>query len=134
MKTKAQEIAAEEPYTLIKAPGYTPPIYYWIKRPNGTQIGPFEHEHASKMRKELNVAYATGQQDRWIPLSERVPDEGQRILATDVHGFVRLTVLQRRHMRSNGSSNGELMWNIGSSPQVFQLMTHWMPLPPSPTS
>lgn len=73
MTTRAEEIAG--PY---KASGNNA-----IHLPGG-QIIIIQHtSERNEILKLLNAAYKQGQQDRWIPLSERYPERGSRFVLWD---------------------------------------------------
>ena len=111
MTTRAEEIAAE--------------LYY-------TQ--PWEKEEDRQLFSELNAiaereqaafvnGHKQGQQDRWVSVSERLPEDG-----TDVFVFTKYKY------RGVGCIT-EGYWYLTISPETDQedgVVTHWMPLPPSP--
>ncbi|HNR56349.1 MAG TPA: DUF551 domain-containing protein [Flavobacteriales bacterium] len=88
---------------------------------------------------------------RWIPVNERLPDDGQRCLchlpgnqvylpgktgATEVRQVVILRFLKDHFLKnpSRTGYNGEPhFWQgEGSSNKFFAEVSHWMPLPDAP--
>ena len=111
MTTRAEEIAAEGPYTA-----------QWSDREAGYVVtGPTEdgtyamsEGSANVYAMQLNAAYKQGQQDRWISVEERLPEPGQRVLCHSDVGSDRIIAY--------------LSIASGFPSEV----THWMPLPSPP--
>ncbi len=92
-----------------------------------------------KEQEAVEDALALLKKQRWIPVSERLPDVGQSVLVYAVgkiDGFIgeHVTEICKRFvMRFLPSSPGHEVW---SSPYQFfhtdYEITHWMPLPEMP--
>ena len=87
----------------------------------------------------------------WTPVSERLPEDGQRVLAYLPKNAVYLpgktgateerNVIVLRFMKDwfvknasvSGKANGDHFWlGEGSSNHFFSDVSHWMPLPTAP--
>jgi hypothetical protein len=67
---------------------------------------------------------------RWIPVTERLPEFGNCVLAAHEHGVAEMWYGANEHNKTAKGRmpkfkyrGSETMWNV----------THWMPLPPEPT-
>ena len=67
--------------------------------------------------------YEQGKQDamKWIPVTERLPEEGQRVLSVKEEGYVEINCITNR--------TGD--W-FSRAYDPSSVITHWMPLPPAP--
>lgn len=106
---------------------------------------------ARRLAEELNAAYAQGQADaqRWIPVTEKLPNQGDKVIAGHTSGWVWDDIMfldgafrlrknaetggsagykQKDTKKPNGDPAGpdEWLWGGICSP------THWMPIPPRP--
>ena len=126
MTTRAEEIAAEGPYTRVSVPvtDAMMDISAWFKD-WGTDIKPPDKGTKAEavaslrdlMTAILNRAYKQGQQDRWIPVSQfKAPAPGQTILF--------------------GSKNTVRMWtwdaNNDEPPSSWATHYRLIELPPNP--
>ena len=65
---------------------------------------------------------------RWIPVTERLPEEGQRVLTYEKPELI---VVAEMHSRS---VSGGLWWSTDNGHTAYSVFpTHWMPLPAPPT-
>jgi len=65
----------------------------------------------------------------WIPVTERLPEEGQRVL---VYERPEVIVVAEMHSRS---VSGGLWWSADNGHTAYSVFpTHWMPLPAPPES
>ena len=65
---------------------------------------------------------------RWIPVTERLPEEGQRVLAYEKPELI---VVAEMHSRS---VSGGHWWSTDDGHTAYSVFpTHWMPLPAPPT-
>jgi len=63
----------------------------------------------------------------WIPVTERLPEEGQRVLAYEKPELI---VVAEMHSRS---VSGGLWWSTDNGHTAYSVFpTHWMPLPAPP--
>jgi hypothetical protein len=63
----------------------------------------------------------------WIPVSERLPEEGQRVLTYEKPELI---VVAEMHSRS---VSGGLWWSTDNGHTAYSVFpTHWMPLPAPP--
>ena len=100
---------------------------------------PYEKDCTLDSQELMEDALALLKKQRWIPVSERLPDVGQSVLVYAVgkiDGFIgeHVTEICKRFvMRFLPSSPGHEVW---SSPYQFfhtdYEITHWMPLPEMP--
>ena len=73
-------------------------------------------------RHRLNMLW------RWIPVTERLPEEGQRVLAYEKPELI---VVAEMHSRS---VSGGLWWSTDNGHTPYSVFpAHWMPLPAPPT-
>ena len=112
MTTRAEEIAAEGPYRVVDA--------VYVEGPTGRHGRYWNERDAESHAKQFNAAYKQGQQDRWIPVSERLPEERLKVLCYD--NFYRRIGMGARW------DNQSLVLDESDDCEV----THWMPLPPNP--
>ena len=86
-----------------------------------------DNHHAIGMHNGLTLAQAmiinapTIEVPRWIPVSERLPEDGQIVL-TCKNGICEV---QTYEARRNGWVSGRIFWSMA-------FVTHWMPLPDAP--
>ena len=66
---------------------------------------------------------------RWVPVSERLPEEGVRVLVCNIYGGSLPNQGDTGYVVDNGVMEGE-EWCISDDP--FFHVTHWMPLPEPP--
>ena len=66
---------------------------------------------------------------RWIPVEERLPEEGVRVLVCNTYGGSLPNQGDTGYVVDNGVMEGE-EWCITDDP--FFHVTHWMPLPEPP--
>ena len=66
---------------------------------------------------------------RWIPVSERLPEEGVRVLVCNIYGGSLPNQGDTGYVVDNGVMEGE-EWCIPDD--LFFHVTHWMPLPEPP--
>lgn len=82
MTTRAEEIAGEGPYKVERSA-----LEYdkWqVRDANGMPILTIRAKwDAEAVCKAMNAAYKQGQQDRWIPLSDRYPERGSEFILWD---------------------------------------------------
>jgi hypothetical protein len=71
-------------------------------------------------REQLEQA-ASEIERRWIPVEERLPEEGATVL-----GFLGCHVTGWKSYGQAWNKGGEMTWNEGGQP------SHWMPLPEPP--
>lgn len=105
LPTRAEEIAAEEyPENEVFS---TDDMGY-----------PISYDDNRKERAAFAKGYARGQQDRWISVAERLPDDGQSVLTyTPDYSF-----FKKCRIIAYGSIGGGFPCEV----------THWMPLPSPP--
>lgn len=75
----------------------------------------------------LSVIEQMGQERRWIPVSERLPDDGSDILVYCDDG-------EESRIVACNYDNGVWFDCIFCQVTVFKHITHWMPLPQPPTN
>lgn len=125
MSTRAEEIAAEGPYRADWENGMS--VVRDLNAPEGNKIMMMMPDNMEWFAERMNDAhikgYKQGQQDRWISVKDRVPEDDRRVLVTDG-----VSVLETRH---NGSGF--------KMPRPFPAgllvdVTHWceLPSPPNP--
>lgn len=87
----------------------------------------------------------------WIPITERLPEDGARVLchlpgnrvflpgktgANELRAIVILRFARdffRKNPSKTGKAQGDHFWlGEGGSNHFFADVTHWMPLPPGP--
>ncbi len=123
MTTRAEEIAAEGPYTA-----------QWSDREAGYVVtGPTEdgtyamsEGSANVYAMQLNAAYKQGQQDRWISVEERLPEPNIEVLVAFADDTVAGTSQWCR------VKSPDIMGWLGPAENKGKVITHWMPLPPNP--
>jgi hypothetical protein len=65
----------------------------------------------------------------WIPVTERLPEEGQRVLA-----YEKPDVIVVAEMHSRMPLVGGFWWSTDNGHTAYSVFpTHWMPLPAPPT-
>ena len=125
MSTRAEEIAGEGPYTVrydngrYVLDGPTPTVGFWA----------LEEWDAQNHADDLNAAYKQGQQDRWISAKDRLPKEGERVLATDGD-----TVGEVLYVHYGANTRTALAFRRTTTGPVLDDVTHWqlLPTPPNP--
>ena len=75
------------------------------------------------------VAFAKSVEPRWIPVEERLPEEGVRVLVCNIYGGSLPNQGDTGYVVDNGVIEDE-EWCIPDDP--FFHVTHWMPLPEPP--
>lgn len=97
-------------------------IYWQLKKYEDTGISPAQlqviEEEYSKMAKELAELR---QQNRWIPVSERLPDYNEEVLITDG----KYVTIDERYFLENTEDGEAYTWDINGWDDVIA----WMPLP-----
>lgn len=66
----------------------------------------------------------TREAGKWIPVTERLPEEGERVLILDVLSEIDIDFLCDAH--ENEGLVWEHNWDMSG-------ITHWQPLPPAPS-
>jgi hypothetical protein len=129
--TRAEEIAAEGPY---KVERYTRGIgkleYFRVIGPSETGVHSVLTRYiAERQAKLLNRSYKQGQQDRWISAKDRLPKEGERVLATDGD-----TVGEVLYVHYGANTRTALAFRRTTTGPVLDDVTHWqlLPTPPNP--
>ncbi len=135
MTTRAEEIAAEGPYTRVSVPvtDAMMDISAWFKD-WGTDIKPPDKGTKAEavaslrdlMTAILNRAYKQGQQDRWIPVSKRLPEPNIEVLVAFENDTVAGTSQWTR------VKSPDIMGWLGPAENKGKVITHWMPLPSPP--
>ena len=97
-------------------------IYWQLKKYEDTGISPAQlqviEEEYSKMAKELAELR---QQNRWIPVSERLPDYNEEVLITDG----KYVTIDTRYFLENTEDGEAYTWDINGWDDVIA----WKPLP-----
>lgn len=97
-------------------------IYWQLKKYEDTGISPAQlqviEEEYSKMAKELAELR---QQNRWIPVSERLPDYNEEVLITNG----KYVTIDTRYFLENTEDGEAYTWDINGWDDVIA----WMPLP-----
>lgn len=123
MSTRAEEIAAEGPYKVIQLTDRLVPTFVLTGPHHVAAFWATRHD-AKTEADRLNAAYNHGQQDRWISVEDRMPEDGVWVL-----------------IFSAGVTD-DLQWDIGYWDVSGKWkcigwdypVTHWMPLPSPPNS
>jgi|SRR6478736_9631547 len=68
-------------------------------------------------------------QPEWVPVTERLPEIGSRVLCIDNHDFVEIGCFRINH--SHGANKPIFMDEQDEQPSQLN-PTHWMPLPQPP--
>ena len=97
-------------------------IYWQLKKYEDTGISPAQlqviEEECSKMAKELAELR---QQNRWVPVSERLPDYNEEVLITNG----KYVTIDTRYFLENTEDGEAYTWDINGWDDV----SAWMPLP-----
>lgn len=97
-------------------------IYWQLKKYEDTGISPAQlqviEEEYSKMAKELAELR---QQNRWVPVSERLPDYNEEVLITDG----KYVTIDTRYFLENTEDGEAYTWDINGWDDVIA----WKPLP-----
>lgn len=97
-------------------------IYWQLKKYEDTGISPAQlqviEEEYSKMAKELEELR---KQNRWIPVSERLPDYNEEVLITNG----KYVTIDTRYFLENTEDGEAYTWDINGWDDVIA----WMPLP-----
>jgi hypothetical protein len=136
MTTRAEEIAGDGPYTVrydngrYVLDGPTPIVGFWA----------LEEWDAQNHADDLNAAYRQGQQDRWIPVSESLPEKNEVVIGVGVkwtrgdlviHGdcedYDPDTIIGE-----DSPTETLWRWHSDGTPIRDSNVTHWMSLPPNP--
>lgn len=89
------------------------------KAPNGFQFNPTDA--AANMKAAVHFIGSFGQQiPQWIPVEERLPPDGERVLGYDGVRVFEAEVFEGQWLWVSNKAHG---W----------IVTHWMPLPEPPT-
>jgi hypothetical protein len=126
--TRAEEIAADGPYRADWENGFS--VVRDLNAPEGNKIMMMMPDNMEWFADRMNEArangYKQGQQDQWISVEERLPEEGKYEMSemvlcqTHKEGMAVLSYSYRyKQWRA---------WNGDEWPEA----THWMQLPPSP--
>ena len=90
---------------------------------NGTER---DRLHRLAAYEDTGLAPVEVQQMRWIPVEERLPEPGERVLATDC-GFVGEFYINKRGKWQR--------YNVNCAELLMALdILYWMPLPPGPSA
>mgnify|MGYP003404299319 CR=1 FL=1 len=110
MTTRAEEIAAKE-YPIT-----------------GTMSVTRQGDNVMRRTAFVN-GYKQGQQDRWISAKDRLPKEGERVLATDGD-----TVGEVLYVHYGANTRTALAFRRTTTGPVLDDVTHWqlLPTPPNP--
>jgi len=73
------------------------------------------------MKREIERMVVSGNKPRWIPVTERLPESGERVLVSNGKGFVCEAYLSERKR-----------WMRHGCIVDYITPTHWMPLPEPP--
>lgn len=143
MSNRAEEIAAEGPYTSRRHESAMSRRWV-IDGPTDPHDWFLSDEQARKECARLNAAYKQGQQDRWISVEERLPEPMVKVLVHqqyDDDAFIAKLCNTRRGKPSKpywyvpvpdaGYVDGDGYWD-GDVDEAFAKITHWMPLPSPP--
>ena len=97
-------------------------IYWQLKKYEDTGISPAQlqviEEEYSKMAKELAELR---QQNRWVPVSERLPDYNEEVLITNG----KYVTIDTRYFLENTEDGEAYTWDINGWDDVIA----WKPLP-----
>ena len=97
-------------------------IYWQLQKYEETGISPAQlqviEEEYSKMAKELEELR---KQNRWIPVSERLPDYNEEVLITNG----KYVTIDTRYFLENTEDGEAYTWDINGWDDVIA----WMPLP-----
>lgn len=85
--------------------------------------------HIAALQKEIEKL--RGQVPRWIPVEERLPEYGVRVLATDMYEEDDCTGIWTREEYPDDPEDGCWIDDRGWW-HAFDDVTHWMPLPDRP--
>lgn len=85
-------------------------------------------EHALVLKKEIEKL--RGQLPRWIPVEERLPEYGVRVLATDMYEGDDYTGIRTREEYPDDADG--CWYNEWGRWYAIDDATHWMPLPKTP--
>lgn len=72
--------------------------------------------------------------DGWIPVGERLPDDGVEVLAWGCWAEDQTEEDWRLWHANYGDGHGGGWWTVGQCREALSPVTHWMPLPPPPKS
>jgi hypothetical protein len=127
MSTRAEEIAAEGPYKVIQLTDRLVPTFVLTGPHHVAAFWATRHD-AKTEADRLNAAYNHGQQDRWISVEEQFPEPNIEMLVAFANDTVAGTSQWCRVRPPN------IMGWLGPVENNGKTITHWMPLPPSPTN
>lgn len=129
--TRAEEIAAEGPYRADWENGFS--VVRDLNAPEGNKIMMMMPDNMEWFADRMNEArangYKQGQQDRWISAKDRLPKEGERVLATDGD-----TVVEVLYVHYGADTRTALAFRRTTTGPVLDDVTHWqlLPTPPNP--
>lgn len=94
-----------------------------------TPSGPFIGDAAADLRDAFIKGYTRGQQDRWISVKDRLPKEGDHVLATDGENVVEVM-----YCRYGADPRTTLAFRRTAIGPVLDDVTQWceLPSPPNP--
>lgn len=96
-----------------------------LKMMNLTGVHPFLHwEEMMEVRDMAIAALREPEERRWIPVTERLPELGERVLCTDG-----VTVFEQYRWELSCVYG---IWDRFGMRSPMQEVTHWMPLPEPP--
>ena len=82
----------------------------------------YMHEHDGKRLMLIDVAPTIEPQQRWIPCSERLPEESEEVLTYSLNGYIEINSIE--------TYDGTTVWeNQHGDWTDFDEVVAWMPLP-----
>ena len=100
---------------------------FWLKQIKEKYIQGGDDEFDSCRKRAIDIAIKELEkpEERWIPVSERLPEDGSNVLA-----YYDNKIEQR--MFACVYEDGEWFYRMLYTTTVFKYITHWMPLPEPP--
>lgn len=147
MTTRAEEIAAEGPYKVIRLTDGCVPTFV-LTGPQHVAAFWATHHDAKTEADRLNAAYKQGQQDRWIPVEDesKLPPIHEEPFTED--GFVMILfqcddwpgkykTMKASRTIGDWSEDGTPLWFWSDEEGEIiddddNLITHWSPIPSPP--